>query len=106
MSTVGIVPIFSDEIETAVLRHMNSDHRDDNLTIVRAFADRDARTATMTSFDDSAGYWRYTVSGADEESGESREIRLPWSGTISERSEIRREVVALHEAAQKLLTTP
>ncbi len=91
---------FSDDIVTAVLAHMNSDHRDDNITIVRAFADVDAATATMTGLDESAGYWRYFVEG------EHRDIRLPWSASISERAEIRREIVTLYENALQRLTKP
>jgi hypothetical protein len=91
---------FPDDIVTAVLSHMNSDHRDDNITIVRAFADADAASATMTGLDESAGYWSFAVGG------EHRDIRLPWTVTISERAEIRREIVTLYENALQRLTKP
>ncbi len=93
-------PTFPEDIVTAVLAHMNSDHRDDNIMIVRAFADVDAATATMTALDESAGYWSYSVGG------EHRDIRLPWTEPIGERAEIRREIVALYETAHKRLTKP
>lgn len=94
------MPTFPADIVTAVLAHMNSDHSDDNIAIVRAFADVDATTATMTGLDGSAGYWSFIVGG------EHRDIRLPWSASISERAEIRREIVTLYENALQRLTKP
>ena len=67
---------FAPEIVAAVLHHMNGDHPDDNLLIARAFGPDEvagASAATMTSLDE--------------------------NGPISERPEIRREVVALYDAA-------
>ncbi|MBX3100421.1 MAG: DUF2470 domain-containing protein [Salinibacterium sp.] len=80
---------------------MNSDHNDDNLLIARAFGDVDATSATMTTLDESGGTWVYHSVG-----GES-ELTVPWSTTIAERPEIRREIVALYDAAcVKLGITP
>lgn len=88
------MPTFSDEIVTAVLRHMNDDHTDDSLLIARAFGDRDADSAHMVGLDSETGHWEYTVGG------EARELRVPWpAGAITERPQIRREVVSLYEAA-------
>ncbi len=89
------MPTFPADIVTAVLAHMNGDHTDDNLAIVRAFADPLATSATMTGLDETAGYWAW---------GDGRELRLPWSTTISERAEIRREIVLLHTEAIRRLT--
>ncbi|MFT4235029.1 MAG: DUF2470 domain-containing protein [Microbacterium sp.] len=86
---------FSPEVTDAILRHMNGDHTDDNTLIVRAFADASATSATMVGLDGDAGEWEAT--GAD---GETRRVRVPWpSGAITERAEIRREVVRLYDAA-------
>lgn len=87
------MPTFSDEIVTAVLRHMNDDHRDDSLLISRAFGSRDAETASMVGLDGDAGFFRYTIGDA------AHEIAVPWSAPITERPEIRREVVVLYERA-------
>ena len=76
---------------------MNSDHNDDNLLIARAFGDPDATSATMTTLDESGGSWVYTAP-----SGEA-ELTVPWSTTISERAEIRREIVVLYDAACETL---
>ena len=84
---------FDAQTVTAVLSHMNGDHPDDNLLIARAFGDRAAESAVMTGLDGSAGMWNYTVKGT------VHELSVPWSKTISERPEIRREVVVLFNAA-------
>lgn len=87
------MPPFAPEITAAVLAHMNGDHPDDNLLIARAFGSPDAATATMTSLDQFGGSWRYSVDG------DERELTLPWRAELSQRAEIRHEVVALYDAA-------
>ena len=72
---------------------MNSDHNDDNLLIARAFGQPDATAATMTTLDESGGTWVYTAGGAETD------LTVPWSTTIAERPEIRREIVQLYDAA-------
>lgn len=81
---------------------MNGDHPEDNLLIVRAFGNPEATGATMVGLDETAGVWR-----VDGPSGES-ELRVDWpNGPISERPEIRREVVSLYKTAcEKLGITP
>jgi hypothetical protein len=85
---------FSPDIVDAVLAHMNDDHRDDNVLIVKAFAARDIDSAVMSDLDHRGGTWRYTSEG------EEHELHVPWSsGEITERPEIRREIVVLYDAA-------
>jgi hypothetical protein len=91
------VPTFPIETVTAVLAHMNGDHDDDNLLIARAFGDPAADAASMTGLDEHAGEWGYTVAG------ESRSVRVPWTAEISERAEIRREVVVVYDRACSIL---
>jgi hypothetical protein len=91
------VPTFSDDIVTAVLAHMNGDHSDDNLLIARAFGSADATASTMTTLDETGGTWSYTVSG------EQREVTVAWSETLSERAQIRREVVVMYRRACGIL---
>lgn len=94
--------IFDDTVRAAVLRHMNDDHRDDNLLIVRAFAEPSATTASMTSFDGDGGDWEAVL--AD---GSVHAVRVPWpGGSITERREVRREIVALYDAACARLDVP
>jgi hypothetical protein len=90
-------------VVAAVLSHMNSDHADDNLLIARAFADPAATACAMTSLDGEAGYWGYAVEGSGDE--RDRELRMPWAAPITERAEIRREIVSLYEQAHARLGT-
>lgn len=91
---------FDADVITAVLRHMNGDHTDDNLLIARAFSegagDADAviTDAVMTGFDGDGGVWDVT------RGGEVSELRVAWpGGPIDDRPAVRREVVALYDAA-------
>ena len=85
----GCMTRFDDDVVTAVMRHMNDDHSDDNLLIVRAFAKADATAAVMTDLDKSAGYW--------EADGE--QITIPWPIEVTERPHVRLAVVKLYEDA-------
>lgn len=87
------MPTFSADVVTAVLAHMNDDHNDDSLLIVRAFGAPDATAATMTTLDHRGGTWVYSVGD------EHRELTVPWSTEIDERPEIRREIVRLYDLA-------
>jgi Protein of unknown function (DUF2470) len=83
----------SDDAIAAVLTHMNGDHVDDNQLIARAFGDPAALGSVMTGVDEFGGTWKCTVGGIDTE------VRVAWTGPISERAEIRREIVLVYEAA-------
>lgn len=97
----GPVTIFSDDVIAGVTGHMNGDHTDDNLLIVRAFGYPDATASTMVGVTGQAGLWRVTDPAGDHE------VAVPWpSGSITERPEIRREVVALYQAACAKLGVP
>ena len=91
------MPVFSPDVVTAVLAHMNGDHLDDSLLIARAFATVDAEAASMTDLDESGATFSYSVDG------ESRSVTVPWTATIAERPEIRREVVVMYERACAVL---
>lgn len=87
---------FDDETLAGVLGHMNSDHSDDNLLIARAFgADPAPVGSRMIGFDGDGGDWVVTSAG-----GASTDLRVPWpGGSITERREVRREIVALYDAS-------
>ncbi|MFC5730383.1 MULTISPECIES: DUF2470 domain-containing protein [Nocardioides] len=86
---------FDPDVVDQVLAHMNGDHLDDNLLIVRANGAPQATAASMSDVDGEAGTW--TVVGPE---GPIGAVRIPWpSGPITQRAEIRREVVALYDAA-------
>jgi len=89
------VTTFAPDIVAAILHHMNDDHRDDNLLIARAFVDPAAEASTMVGLDGDGGTWDVTLAG-----GEVSRASVAWpSGPISERPEVRREIVALYDAA-------
>ena len=88
---------FAPEIVDAVLAHMNDDHTDDSLVIVRAFGVPEAESARMSGLDGEAAEFIAVVDGAETE------LRVPWSVPITERPEIRREVVVLYERAREAL---
>jgi len=79
-----------------VIGHMNADHSEDNLLIARAFSPvADAILSEMTTFDGDGGQWRVVTADGDEHI-----VRVPWpGGAITERREVRREIVALYDAA-------
>ncbi|QIM19619.1 DUF2470 domain-containing protein [Leucobacter coleopterorum] len=81
---------------------MNGDHPEDNLLIARAFGRPGATASTMIGLNEEAGIWR--VTDADGE----KVLAVAWpSGPISERPEIRREVVVLYKTAcERLGVTP
>jgi hypothetical protein len=87
---------FDEPTLAGVLGHMNSDHTDDNILIARAFGTASSpASARMTGFDGDGGDW--VVTDAD---GATSELRVAWpGGPISARPEVRREIVALYDAA-------
>ena len=76
---------------------MNGDHLDDSLLISRAFGSPAAEDASMTDLDENGGTFAYTVDG------EAAEVTVPWTAPISERAEIRREVVVMYDRACAVL---
>ena len=84
---------FSPDVVAAVLAHMNGDHTDDSLVIVRANGQPRATAAVMTGLDERSGLWEATVDGA------AVAVRIDWSHIIEERKQIRQEIVKLYEAA-------
>lgn len=91
---------FSSDVVDAILGHMNGDHTADSLAIVRAFAEPSATSATMTGLDAAGGTWDAEVDGR------TRTVTVPWRGPVVERADIRREVVALYDAAVERLGLP
>jgi hypothetical protein len=95
--------IFEPDVIAAILRHMNDDHRDDNLLITRAFVDREISSAEMVRFDGDGGTWLVATAATSP-----AEATIAWpGGSISERPAVRREIVALYdEACERLGVEP
>lgn len=88
---------FDPKIVEGVLAHMNDDHNDDSLLIARAFGRPEATISVMKDLDGTGGIWTVT----DPEG--TSDLHVPWSQTITERPEIRREVVVLYDEACRRL---
>ena len=92
---------FSPEVVTAVTAHMNGDHPEDTLLICRALGGRpDATAARMTGLDGEAGEYSVTSDGTEHT------VRIPWSRPLTERAQIRQEVVRMYREACTLLGLP
>ena len=93
---------FSPEVVEAVRRHMDEDHKEDSLLIVRSLGGvPHATDATMSGLDEDGAIFAATT---DE--GECT-VRVPWSAPIEERAQIRAEVVRMyHEACAALGVQP
>jgi hypothetical protein len=93
---------FDEATLAGVLSHMNGDHGEDNLLIARAFHPHaDVVASTMVGFDGDGGDWRVQLADGG---GEEIDIRVPWSGRpITERPEVRREIVALYDESCRRL---
>ena len=93
--------LFGPDVTAQVMRHMNDDHGEDSLLICRALGGRDAATAARMSGMDPAG-----IVFAVDEPGGPAEVRIPWSGPVTERPQIRQEVVRMYAAARAALGLP
>lgn len=97
MSASEATPFGPDVVE-AIRRHMNDDHPDDCLRMVQGLGGvLDATAATMTGLDaDTAVFVATTPDG-------EAEVVLPWSQRLTERGQVRVEVVRMHEEACRSL---
>ncbi|MEV1167919.1 DUF2470 domain-containing protein [Nonomuraea sp. NPDC049784] len=83
-------PFTADAVE-AIKRHMNDDHAEDALIIVRGLGGRPAATSAVTS-DVDAEAIEFTVDGGER-------VRVPWGETLTERAQVRKAVVRLYRDA-------
>ena|SRR5437868_5604158 len=82
---------FTPDVVDAIKRHMNDDHTDDALLIVRALGDRPDATEATTS-DVTADAIRFTIDGGEQ-------VTVPWGETLTERAQVRKAVVVLYRQA-------
>ncbi|GAA3530231.1 hypothetical protein GCM10022419_006490 [Nonomuraea rosea] len=90
-------PFTADAVE-AIKRHMNDDHADDSLLIVRALGGRPEAASAVTS-DVDAEAIEFTVDGGER-------VRVPWGETLTERAQVRKAVVRLYQDACAKLGLP
>ncbi|WP_131740606.1 DUF2470 domain-containing protein [Actinomadura roseirufa] len=92
---------FTGEVVAAIARHMNEDHAEDSVLIVRVFgAQPTATAAVMTGMD---------ADGIDFEAdveGRRVQVRVPWSERLTRRPQVRAEVVRLYDEARAALGLP
>lgn len=89
---------FPDEVLAAVVAHMNEDHRDDSLSIVRTLGGLpDATGATVRALDPAG-----VVFGVDLGSGPGPDVMVPWQSTPRERADIRHELVRMTEESRSV----
>lgn len=81
------------DVVTAVARHMNADHAGDTLTMVKPLRPN-ATAAVVIGLDAQALH----VS-VESSAGAAERVDLPWPGPLTQRADIRRFVVELHDAA-------
>jgi hypothetical protein len=95
-------PVFGPDVVSAVLAHMNTDHPDDSLLICKALGGQPgAASARATGLDD-LGMDFVAVVG-----GQEVPVRVPWSERLTERPQIRAEVVRMYrESALQLGIEP
>lgn len=84
---------FPDDVVQAVMAHINDDHIDDSLVIVRGNGAPDAVAAKMIDFDMTAGTWAVIDDFAE------RHVTVDWPIPVAERADVRHAIVALFEAA-------
>jgi hypothetical protein len=85
---------FDDTVVAAVVKHMNSEHADDSLLICRTLGRQpSARTARMVGFTPTFAIFSARIDGGDVD------IKVPWSGPVTERARVREEIVGMYRAA-------
>ncbi|WTW98046.1 DUF2470 domain-containing protein [Streptomycetaceae bacterium NBC_01309] len=90
----GAANPFGPDVVAAITKHMNDDHPADNLLIVRGLGGKDtATTARMSGLDGLGADFVAVVDGAETD------VRVPWERELTERREVRVEVVRLYNEA-------
>ncbi|GAA1784391.1 MULTISPECIES: DUF2470 domain-containing protein [Streptomonospora] len=93
---------FTAEVVSAITRHMNEDHPGETLAICRALGGvPGATSARMTGVDSEGGDYAAVVGGTEAA------VRIRWSEPLTERAQVRREVVRMYrEACERLGGSP
>lgn len=85
---------FPPEVVRAVTAHMNDDHAEETLLICQVLGGCPTATeARMTGVDQAGGDYVAAVDGVDTP------VRIPWPSPVTERAQIRREVVRMYREA-------
>jgi heme oxygenase len=88
---------FTPDVIGAITRHMNEDHAEDSLLIVQMIGRLpEATSAVMTGLDADGADFSAQVDGGPEP------VRIRWSHRLTERNQVRAEVVRVHDEARRL----
>jgi putative heme iron utilization protein len=86
--------IFTSDVVAQIARHMNDDHAEDNVLIVRGLGGiPTASAARMSGLDADGMDFEATVDGIVVP------VRIPFSEQISERRQVRMEAVRMYQEA-------
>jgi heme oxygenase len=89
---------FEPKVIAAICHHMNTDHVSDTLVICQgAGGQRGAEAARMTGFDGEGADFAAVVEGSEVR------IRIDWAAPLSERAEVRPEIVRLFTESKESL---
>ncbi|GIF19530.1 putative heme iron utilization protein [Actinoplanes tereljensis] len=93
---------FTPEVIAQIARHMNDDHADDNVLIVRALGGIPSATAArMSGMDADALEFKAVVDGIEVP------VRVPFAERLTERRQVRTEAVRMYrDACAALGVTP
>ena len=92
---------FAPEVVEAIKRHMNGDHAEDCVVIVRALGGQpEATAAEMSNLDSEAVWFEATVGG------QRQPVRIPFSQPLTERPQVRVEIVRMYTEACERLGLP
>ncbi|MCC6236688.1 MAG: DUF2470 domain-containing protein [Dehalococcoidia bacterium] len=86
--------LFAPEVIEAVKRHMNQDHPEESLAICQGLGDRPTASSALMTGMDAVG-----IEFAVVEAGAQSVVRVPWSEPVTERAQIRAEVVRMYQEA-------
>lgn len=90
---------FEPKVIAAICHHMNTDHAADTLVICQGAGGRpDAEGARMTGFDGAGADFAAVVDGSEIA------IRVDWAAPLSERAEVRPEIVRLFTESKEQLS--
>ncbi|HEY8481259.1 MAG TPA: DUF2470 domain-containing protein [Spirillospora sp.] len=89
---------FTEDVVRQIMRHMNDDHAADCLTICRALGGRPGATAARMTGMDADG-----IDFAVTDGGVEHAVRIPFGERLTERPQVRREVVRMAQEARAAL---
>jgi putative heme iron utilization protein len=102
MGDPDVTDAFGPEVVAQIAGHMNGDHADDNVLIVRALGGvPEATSARMTGLDQDA-----MIFAARSGDGPEVEARVPFSERLTERRQVRAEAVRMYREACGKLGVP